>query len=78
MNTRNPRQGTALFSALLFLIGTGVVVQLWLLSIAVNTVMAHDYALLNPTLVGSCLILIINAALVALVFDFDKKSRGRE
>lgn len=74
----NPRQGTALFSTLLFLIGTGVVVQLWLLAIAVNTFLAHDYAPLNPTLVGSIAILIINAALVGLVFNFDRKFKEQK
>jgi hypothetical protein len=71
------RQGTALFSALLFLVSTGVVVQLWLLRNAVNALLAHQNAVLNPTLAASVLVLLVNAGLVSFVFDFDKKLKSR-
>jgi hypothetical protein len=71
------RQGTAVFSALLFLAGTGLVVQLWLLSSAVNALLAHQYAVLKPVLGASILVALINAALVSFVFHFDKKLKDK-
>ena len=72
------RQGTALFSALLFLVSTGVVVQLWLLWTAVNALLAREYAVLDPTLVASVIVLLLNAGLVGFVFNFDKKLKGHK
>lgn len=75
MQTR--RQGTALFSALLFFVAVGVVVQLWLLWTAVDAALGHNFALLRPTAIASLVVLLINGGLTAFVFDFDRKLQGR-
>jgi len=36
------RQGTTLFTAILVLVATGVVVQLWLLTVSMEAVFRHD------------------------------------
>ena len=67
------KQGLTLFSALLFFVAAGVVVQTWLLWNAVDALMGRRLDALLPTLIGSVCVLIINAALVAFVFHFDGK-----
>jgi len=69
------KQGLTLFSALLFFVAAGVVVQTWLLWNAVDALMGRRFDALMPTLIGSVCILVINAGLVAFVFHFDGKLR---
>lgn len=67
------RQGLTLFSALLFFVAAGVVVQTWLLWNAVDALMGRRYDVLLPTLIGSLGVLVVNAGLLAFVFHFDAK-----
>ena len=69
------KQGLALFSALLFFVAAGVVVQTWLLWNAVDALLARRTAVLMPTLVGSVCVLLLNGALLAFLFHFDRKLR---
>ena len=74
----NPqRQGTTLFSALLALVGVGVIVQLWLLSASVDAVFRNDARTPLHAAIASAVLFIINAALLLYVFGFDKKMRGQ-
>lgn len=72
------KQGTALFSALLFFVAVGVVVQMWLLWNAVDALLARRTEVLIPSLVASGCVLALNTALVAFVFHFDRKLRRRD
>jgi hypothetical protein len=72
MSTRQA-QGTTLFTALLVLIGIGVVVQLWLLAASVDAIMRHQTSTAVHATIGSVIIFAINGLLVLYVFNFDRK-----
>jgi hypothetical protein len=73
METR--RQGEALFSFILLLVGTVVVVQLWLVAASMEALLAHDFDVLLPAAAGSLGCFLLNAALLLYVFDFDRRLR---
>ena len=66
-------QGTTLFTALLVLIGIGVVVQLWLLAASVDAFMQHQESTPVHATLASVVVFIINGLLVLYVFNFDRK-----
>lgn len=71
------KQGTALFTALLVLIGIGVVVQLWLMAISVDAVLRQQAGTPLYAAIASGVVFVINGLLVLYVFNFDRKIRGR-
>ncbi len=64
-------QGTTLFTAILILVATTVVVQLWLLTVSMEALLAHETRTLIPAAIGSSVLLLINAGLLRYVFRFD-------
>jgi uncharacterized protein DUF6755 len=68
-------QGTTIFTAILVLIGIGVVVQLWLLAATVDALLRHETATLLHAAIGSGAVFLINGALTLYVFNFDKRIR---
>lgn len=72
MSTREA-QGTTLFTALLVLVGIGVVVQLWLLAASVDALMRHQQGTALHATIGSVIVFAINGLLVLYVFNFDRK-----
>lgn len=72
MSTRQ-RQGTTLFTALLVLVGIGVVVQLWLLTASVDAFMRRQGSTAVHAALASAVVFIINGLLVLYVFNFDRK-----
>jgi hypothetical protein len=66
-------QGTTLFTALLALIGIGVVVQLWLLAASVDALLRHEGGTPAHAAIGSFILFVINGLLVLYVFNFDRK-----
>ena len=72
MSTRQA-QGTTLFTALLVLIGIGVVVQLWLLSATVDALLRHESSTPLHAAVASLVLFAINGLLVLYVINFDRK-----
>lgn len=66
-------QGTTLFTAILILVATTVVVQLWLLTVSMEALLAHETKTLIPAAVGSTLLLLINSGLLRYVFRFDNQ-----
>jgi len=72
MSTRQT-QGTTLFTALLALIGIGVVVQLWLLAATVDAVLRHESGTPLHAAIGSGVVFAINAVQVLAVFNFDRR-----
>lgn len=72
MSTRQA-QGTTLFTALLVLVGIGVVVQLWLLAASVDAFMRHQESTAVHATIASAIVFAINGLLVLYVFNFDRK-----
>ena len=64
-------EGTTLFSAILILVGTTVVVQLWLLTLSTEAPLSGQTRILIPAAAGSSLLLLINAGLLRYVYRFD-------
>ncbi len=71
METR--RQGRALMTALCLFIGIVLIVQLWLLSAAVDALLAGDDAVLVPATLASFALLAVNAGLLAYGISFDRR-----
>jgi len=74
MSTRQA-QGTTLFTALLVLIGIGVVVQLWLLSATVDALFRHESGTPIHAAIASGVLFAINGLLVLYVINFDHKMK---
>jgi hypothetical protein len=72
------RQGTTLFSAILALVVTTVVIQLWLLTVSMEALLSGNTATLIPAALGSTAMLGINAGLLRYVFRFDKDIQSGE
>ncbi len=66
-------QGTTLFTAILVLVASTVAVQLWLLTVSMEALLAHETRILIPAAVGSSVLLLINAGLLRYVFRFDRE-----
>ena len=64
-------QGTTLFTAVLILVATEVVVQLWLLTVSLDALLRGHLHTLIPAATGSTVLLLINAGLLRYVFRFD-------
>ncbi len=71
------RHATVLFSAILVIIGTLVVIQLWLLSAALEGLLAHDTGLLVPAAVASAVLFAINGGLLLYALRVDGRIRGK-
>ena len=68
-------QGTTLFSAILVLVGTTVVLQLWLLTYSMEALLRGHYASLAPAAIASTVLLAINVGLLRYVFRFDREAQ---
>ncbi len=64
-------QGTTLFTAILMLVVSTVVIQLWLLTVSMEALLSHETRTLIPAAAGSSVLLLINAGLLRYVFRFD-------
>lgn len=68
-------QGTTLFSAILALVATTVVLQLWLLTFSMEALLRRHYSTLTPAAIASTVLLAINLGLLRYVFRFDREAR---
>jgi hypothetical protein len=66
-------QGTTLFTAILILVASTVVVQLWLLTVSMEALLAHEARTLIPAALGSTVLLFINAGMLRFVYRFDRE-----
>lgn len=66
-------QGTTLFTAILIFVAATVVVQLWLLTVSMEALLARESSILIPSAIGSTVLLFINAGLLRYVFRFDQE-----
>lgn len=69
------RQGTTLFSAILVLVATTVVLQLWLLTFSMEALLRRENSVLVPAALASTGLLVLNACLLRYVFRFDREAR---
>jgi hypothetical protein len=68
-------QGLPLFTGICFLIGTLVVVQLWLLGAALEAARSGMPHVLLPATLASLVLFLLNAGLLWYVVDFDRRLR---
>jgi hypothetical protein len=73
METR--QQGATLFSAVLVLIATLVVIQLWLIAAALDALLARELAVLVPTAIASIALFLLSGGLIWYVVSFDARLR---
>jgi F0F1-type ATP synthase assembly protein I len=73
METR--QQGSTLFSAVLVLIATLVVIQLWLMATAVDALLGRQMDVLVPTMAASTVLFLLAAGLLGYVVSFDARLR---
>lgn len=73
METR--QQGAVLFSAVLVLIATLVVIQLWLVAAALDALLSRRLAALAPTAIASAVLFLMNSGLLWYVVSFDARLR---
>ena len=71
------QQGTVLFTGILFLVSTTVVIQLWLLSVSMEALLDGTIRTLVPAAAASTILLCVNAGLLLYVFRFDRQIRKR-
>ena len=69
-------QGTTLFAAILILVASAVVLQLWLLTVSMEALLSGEYKTLFPAAAGSTVLLAVNAGLLRYVFRFDHDAQG--
>lgn len=76
METR--KQGTTLFTAIAVLIGTLVVMQLWLVAAALEALLSGNRGVLLPAAAASFAVLAVNAGLLLYIVRFDERLRRLE
>ena len=69
------RQGLTLFTAILWLIGTLVVIQLWLVAAALDALLGGEVGILVPAALASLVLFLLNGALLRFVLRFDQRVR---
>ncbi len=73
METR--QQGMTLVTAICWLVGTLVVIQLWLVAAALDALLSNDTEVLWPAAVASAVLFLANGGLLLYVLDFDRRIR---
>jgi hypothetical protein len=74
-DVEHERQGTTLFTAILWLVGVVVVVQLWLVAAALDAYLGGERSVLVPAALASLLLFFVNAALLQFVMRYDARRR---
>ena len=72
------RQGVALFTTVLVMIGVLVILQLWLLSAALESMLAGGSRTAVPATIASLVLFAINVGLSLYVRGFDRRMRQSE
>ena len=68
-------QGTTLFAAILVLVASAVVLQLWLLTATMNAYLGGDESVIWPAAGASLACLALNAGLLRYLYQMDR-TRG--
>jgi hypothetical protein len=67
--------GLTLFTAILWLIGIGVIVQLWLVAGALEALLAGHLSILLPAFLASAAVGLLNGGLLLFVIRLDRRIR---
>jgi hypothetical protein len=73
---RRREQGTNLFTAIAWLIGVVVIVQLWLVAAALEALLGGERGILLPAALASLALFALNASLLLFVLRFDRRLRS--
>ena len=68
-------QGTTLFTAILILVATTVVLQLWLLTFSMEALLRGHHSTVVPAALASTVLFGVNAGLLRYVFRFDREAQ---
>jgi hypothetical protein len=71
------QQGTTLFTAILWLVGIVVIVQLWLVAAALDALLGRETSVLLPAALASLVLFVLNGSLLLYVLRFDRRLRAR-
>ena len=71
------RQGASFFSAILVLVATMVMIQLWLVAAALDALLSDDDEVLLPAALGSLVIFAVNGLLLLAALRFDRREQSR-
>jgi hypothetical protein len=69
------RQGLGLITALCLLIGVVLIIQLWLVSAALDALLGGDNSVLVPSAIVSLALFLLDAGLLWYVLAFDRRVR---
>lgn len=72
-----PRQGIPLFTAICFLVGTLVVIQLWLLAASIDALLSGHMKVLVPAAIASLVLFFVNGSILVHARNFDRRVRDR-
>jgi len=72
-----PRQGLPLFTAISVLIGTLVVIQLWLVAAGLDALLSGEPGVLAPAAAASFLLFLACGGLLLHARNFDRRVRER-
>ncbi|HVE87851.1 MAG TPA: DUF6755 family protein [Myxococcales bacterium] len=72
-----PRQGLPLFTAICMLIGTLVVIQLWILSAQIDALLGGHLGVLAPAAGASLVLFLACGGLLLHARNFDRRVRAR-
>lgn len=70
-------QGASLFGALLVLVGTLIMVQLWLVGAALEALLAGANGVLLPAALASLGVFLLNGLLLLYALAFDRRIQRR-
>lgn len=70
------KQGTTLFTAICVLIGTLVIIQLWLVAAALDALLAGQTGILGPAALASLALFALNGGLLLYIVRFDQRLRA--
>jgi hypothetical protein len=75
---RQRQQGLTLYTAILWLIGPVVVIQLWLVAAALDALLGGHLRVLVPAAIASSVLFLLNVGLLSFVLRFDRRLRHSE
>jgi hypothetical protein len=71
------QQGLNLFTAIMWLIGIVVIIQLWLVSASLEALLGGDTHVLVPAAIASLVLFLLNGGLLLFVIRLDRRLRRR-
>jgi hypothetical protein len=72
------RQGITLLTAICALIGTLVIIQLWLVAASLEALLGNENNALIPATIASAALFLLNGSLLLYVRNFDRKLQSYE